>query len=74
MLVMKIVWCYIVHFIQVYDVSHKEKVTGMVKGLGANFSCSGDKTIKIWEPTRDPEPIASLEVHTKEVAKVSSGL
>ncbi|XP_012939124.1 F-box/WD repeat-containing protein 9 [Aplysia californica] len=53
-----------------YDVSHKDKLTGVVATLGATFTCSGDKSVKVIEPTREPEVIASLDVHTKEVAKI----
>lgn len=50
--------------------SHTEKITGVINTPGAIFTCSGDRTVKVLEPTKEPEVIATLSVHNKEIAKV----
>ena len=57
---------------QTYNVGHKGKLTGLVTSAGATFTSSGDKSIRVLEPTRDPAPMATINVHRKEVAKVNN--
>ncbi|XP_059149368.1 F-box/WD repeat-containing protein 9-like [Physella acuta] len=53
-----------------YNVSHTEKITGVINTPGAIFTCSGDRTVKVLEPTKEPDVIATLSVHNKEIAKI----
>ncbi|CAL1539616.1 unnamed protein product [Lymnaea stagnalis] len=53
-----------------FDVGHTKKVTAVINTPGAIFTCSGDKTVKVLEPTRDPGVITSLNVHEREIAKI----
>ncbi|KAH9498493.1 hypothetical protein Btru_007648 [Bulinus truncatus] len=57
-------------YIGTYNVGHTEKMTGVIYTPGAIFTSSGDKTIKVLEPTREPNIITSLTVHKKEIAKI----
>ncbi|KAH9498492.1 F-box/WD repeat-containing protein 9 [Bulinus truncatus] len=53
-----------------YDVGHTEKMTGVIYTPGAIFTSSGDKTIKVLEPTREPNIITSMTAHKKEIAEI----
>ncbi|BFY99912.1 hypothetical protein BsWGS_02951 [Bradybaena similaris] len=53
-----------------YDIGHTEKMTGVVSTLGAIYTCSGDRSIKVLHPTTDPDTITTLTVHDKEIAKI----
>ncbi|KAH9498495.1 hypothetical protein Btru_007650 [Bulinus truncatus] len=57
-------------FFQTYDVGHTEKMTGVIYTPGAIFTSSGDKTIKVLEPTREPNIITSMTAHKKEIAEI----
>ncbi|XP_013079275.2 F-box/WD repeat-containing protein 9-like isoform X1 [Biomphalaria glabrata] len=57
-------------YIGTYNVGHTEKMTGLITTPGAIFTCSGDKSIKVLDPTREPTSIASINVHKKEIAKI----
>ncbi|XP_033738875.1 F-box/WD repeat-containing protein 9-like [Pecten maximus] len=57
--------------VQSYDVGHTGKVTGVHYTTGALFTCSTDKTVKVLEPSRNPEVISTLDSHKGEVARLS---
>ncbi|GFS04808.1 F-box/WD repeat-containing protein 9 [Elysia marginata] len=54
-----------------YDIGHTKRLLGVINTSGAVFTCSGDGTVKVLEPTRDPVVVASLKSHKKEVADVA---
>lgn len=54
-----------------YDIGHTKRLLGVINTSGAVFTCSGDGTVKVLEPTRDPTVLASLKSHKKEVADVA---
>ncbi|GFN90348.1 F-box/WD repeat-containing protein 9 [Plakobranchus ocellatus] len=54
-----------------YDIGHTQKMTGVINTSGAVFTCSGDGTVKVLEPTREPDVLTSLTSHKKEVADVA---
>lgn len=60
----------LISLFQSYNVGHTEKMTGVVSTHGAIYTCSGDKTIKVLHPTREPDLITTLAVHEKEIARV----
>ncbi|KAK3790250.1 hypothetical protein RRG08_034814 [Elysia crispata] len=54
-----------------YNIGHTKRLLGVINTSGAVFTCSGDGTVKVLEPTRDPCVLASLKSHKKEVADVA---
>ena len=56
---------------QSYNIGHTKRMLGVINTSGAVFTCSGDGTVKVLEPTRDPTVLASLKSHKNEVADVS---
>ncbi|XP_041359838.1 F-box/WD repeat-containing protein 9-like [Gigantopelta aegis] len=59
------------HLVDTYEVGHLGKVTGIVSTRGALYTCSTDRTVKILEPTRNPDTINTLTSHTGDVAGIS---
>ncbi|XP_060085970.1 F-box/WD repeat-containing protein 9-like [Ylistrum balloti] len=57
--------------VESYDVGHTGKVTCIQYSTGALFTSSTDKTVKVLEPTRNPDVITTLDSHTGEVARLS---
>nr|XP_022313045.1 uncharacterized protein LOC111118050 [Crassostrea virginica] len=52
-----------------FDVGHKGKATGVVYTPGALFSCSTDSTIKVLEPSVNPEAYTTIKDHTAAVTR-----
>ncbi|XP_013409550.1 F-box/WD repeat-containing protein 9 [Lingula anatina] len=55
---------------ETYDIGHSGKVTGVHHSLGSIMTCSTDRSIKILQPTRDPDTITTLDVHDLDVAGI----
>ncbi|XP_062593768.1 uncharacterized protein LOC134255270 [Saccostrea cucullata] len=55
--------------IQTFDVGHSGKATGVIYTPGAIFSCSTDNTIKVLDPTLNPEPLTIITEHTADVSR-----
>ncbi|XP_076441175.1 F-box/WD repeat-containing protein 9-like [Babylonia areolata] len=54
-----------------YDVGHKYKMTGVIHTEGAIYTSSNDQTVKVLEPSLDPQTITTLEKHDSGVAGVA---
>lgn len=59
------------HIVDTYDVGHSQKVTGVIHTSGVMFTCSTDKTVKVLEPSLNPQLIISLNDINAEIAKIS---
>ena len=48
------------------------KVTGIIYTRGALYTSSTDRTVKVLEPSHDPDTINTLTSHSGDVAGVST--
>ena len=60
--------------LQTFETGHKGKVTGVVYTDGGIFTSSTDATVKVLEPTLDPQALTTLTTHNEAVAGVRSHL
>ena len=49
---------------------HSGKLTGVIHTMGAIFTCSTDKSVKILEPNLDPAVIKTIDGLGGEIAEV----
>lgn len=59
---------------QSFENVHEGKVMGITHNKGAVFTCSSDKTIKVWQPTKPLAHINTIRVHNMDIAEVKSKL
>ena len=58
------------YILQTYTGIHRGKITGVTHKMGALFTCSTDKTLKVHHPTRKPDLITTLTNHRADIAGV----
>lgn len=57
--------------IQTFDIGGNGRLTGVVHTDGGIFTCCSDSSVKVVEPSCNPEVIKNLTVHSGEVAGIS---
>ncbi|KAK7495839.1 hypothetical protein BaRGS_00012829 [Batillaria attramentaria] len=56
--------------VQRYNIGHTDKMTGVVHTQGAIFTASNDSSIRVLEPSLEPQLITSLQKHSSGVAGI----